>query len=243
MRQYPCERCPLRGNETFRKFSREELAFVADFKSGELVAEAGTSFISEGSSSAHIYTVLSGWGFRYKDMEDGRRQILNYVFPGEMLGLQGAVLKEMEHSVQALSDMLLCVFERRRLWELFSKHPSLAYDITWLAAREEQMLEDHLVTVGRRTAKERLAYLVVHIFERARRIGMTEGDSFVMPLTQQHVADTLGLSLVHTNKTLRRLQSDNLITWRKRRLKVKDRERLMETAKWDGLGAEQRPLI
>lgn len=243
MRQYPCERCPLRGREVFRDFTSDELEFVSSFKSGELVAEAGTTFLTQGSSSAYVYTVLSGWGFRYKDLDDGRRQILNYVFPGELVGLQGAVLKEMEHSVQALTDMLLCVFERRNLWKLYQKHPSLGYDITWLAAREEQILEDHLLTVGRRSAKERLAYLVLHIFERARRLGMTTDNSFELPLTQQHVADSLGLSLVHTNKSLKKLYDEKLISWKRKTIEILDEDGLKETASWDGLPNTERPLI
>ena len=243
IRQFECEKCPLRASEVFRKFTREELNFVSGFKSGELVAEAGTTFLTQGSSSAYVYTVLSGWGYRYKDLEDGRRQVLNFVFPGELVGLQGAVLREMEHSVQALSDMILCIFERSKLWELYKNYPTLAYDITWLAAREEQMLENHLLTVGKRTAKERLAYLVLHIFERAKRLGMTRRNSFKVPLTQQHMADTLGLSLVHTNKTLRVLYNQNLITWDKKTLTILDHETLCNVAKWEGLGEEKRPLI
>lgn len=243
MRRYDCKQCPLRGLEIFREFSEEELEFVSDFKSGEFVAEAGTSFLSQGANSAHVYTVLSGWGFRYKDLEDGRRQILNYAFPGELLGLQGAVLLEMEHSVQALTDMLLCVFERKQLWELFTKHPSLAYDLTWLAAREEQLLEDNLMTVGRRTAKERMAYFLIQIFERAKRVGMTQKNSFDLPLTQQHVADTLGLSLVHTNKTLRHLYQAKLISWKKRRLYILDMDGLAEVASWNGMTKQKRPFI
>lgn len=242
-RQYECERCPLRGVEIFRKFTKEELSFVSEFKSGELVAEAGTTFLTQGSSSAYIYTVLSGWGYRYKDIEDGRRQVLNFVFPGELVGLQGAVLREMEHSVQALSDMILCIFERKKLWELYKNYPMLAYDITWLAAREEQMLEEHLLTVGKRTAKERLAYLVLHIFERAKSLGMNTGKSFDVPLTQQHVADTLGLSLVHTNKTLRILYNQELISWKKKTLTILDHDGLCDIAKWDGLGDQKRPFI
>lgn len=243
MRQYECERCPLRGVDIFRKFTKEELNFVSGFKSGELAAEAGTTFLTQGSSSAYVYTVLSGWGYRYKDLEDGRRQVLNFVFPGELVGLQGAVLKEMEHSVQALSDMILCIFERKKLWELYKNYPMLAYDITWLAAREEQMLEEHLLTVGKRTAKERLAYLVLHIFERAKSLGMNKGDAFDVPLTQQHVADTLGLSLVHTNKTLRILYNQELISWKKKTLTILDYDRLCDIAKWEGLGEQKRPFI
>ena len=73
----------------------------------------------EGTSSAHLYTVLSGWAFRYKLLPDGRRQILNYCFPGDFIGLQGSVMNEMQHSIEALSDMVLCVFQREGLWRLF----------------------------------------------------------------------------------------------------------------------------
>ena len=244
MRKVECEMCPLRANVIFRAFTAEELAFITRFKSGELSAEAGSTILSQGSGSAYVFTVLSGWGMRYKDLEDGRRQILNYVFPGELVGLQGALLREMEHSVQAVSDMVLCVFERNRMWELYTKHPSLAYDITWLAAREEKILEDHLFTVGQRTARERLAYLILHIFERARRVGLTDTEhTMTMPLTQQHMADSLGLSLVHTNKTLRRLYDDKLIEWKRRTLAILDIEGLRHAASWTPLPETKRPLI
>jgi CRP-like cAMP-binding protein len=244
MRKVDCEMCPLRANAIFRDFTADELAFVTRFKSGELTAEAGSTILSQGSSSAYVFTALSGWGMRYKDLEDGRRQILNYVFPGELVGLQGALLREMEHSVQALTDMVLCVFERARMWELYARYPSLAYDITWLAAREEKMLEEHLFTVGQRTARERLAYLVLHIFDRARRLGMTDGEfTMAMPLTQQHMADSLGLSLVHTNKTLRHLYNDRLIEWKRRSLTILDPDGLKDAASWSIPPEARRPLI
>lgn len=243
MKQHDCMRCPLREMEIFREFSDEELAFVADFKSGELMVEKETVFLSQGSNSPHIYTVLHGWGYRYKDLDDGRRQILNYVFPGDLVGLQGAVLSEMEHSVAAMSAMTLCMFERRNLSKLYKSCPSLAYDVTWLAAREEQLLESHLLTVGRRTALERIAYLILHIHGRASRVGMAEAGSFEMPMTQQHIADTLGLSLVHTNKTMRRLKGARLVSWKKTRMTILDEDRLKDAAKWESSRGLPRPFI
>jgi CRP/FNR family transcriptional regulator, anaerobic regulatory protein len=80
-RQVPCERCPLRKVKIFRPFTPEELAFVSTLKTGELRVEAGSMLFLEGMSSAHLYTVLSGWAFRYKLLSDGRRQILRYCFP------------------------------------------------------------------------------------------------------------------------------------------------------------------
>lgn len=227
----------------FRPFETQELRFVSSFKTGELVAETGTTLLSEGNHSAHLYTLLSGWAFRYKTLPDGRRQILNYMLPGDLVGLQGSVIGEMQHSVEALSPLVLCVFQRNRLSELFSNHPGLGFDITWLAAQEERMLDDHLLSLGRRSAIERAAYLIAFLYHRAMSVGLTDQRSLYLPITQMHVADTLGLSIVHTNKTLRKLADRKLIRWLDRSCEVIDVEGLMHTAGWDGPTERVRPLI
>jgi CRP-like cAMP-binding protein len=242
-RRVPCQNCPLRILPRFRAFSPEELAFVSTFKKGELVAEAGAMILSEGSHSAHLFTILSGWAFRYKMLSDGRRQIVNYAMPGDLLGLQGSVIGEMQHSVEALSPLVLCVFQRSALPDLFRNHPGLAFDVTWLAAREETMLDEHLLSVGRRNALERAAYLLAFLYQRAQLAGFSESRRLLIPITQQHVADTLGLSIVHTNKTLRRLAERDLIRWHDRTCEVMDFAGLKEIAGWDGLEEGPRPLI
>lgn len=241
-RQYPCEKCPLRPLPAFRELEKQELSFVSTFKKGELAVDKGATVLVEGSHSAHLYTVLSGWAFRYKLLPDGRRQILNYSMPGDLIGLQGSLMGEMQHSVEALSPMLLCVFEREQLHELYRCHPGIAYDITWIAAREERMLDENLLSIGRRTALERAAYLIAFIASRARGAGLN-GKTPVIPITQQHIADTLGLSLVHTNKTIRKLMDRKLIMWRDGGCQVVDGEGLKNLARWEGLGEERRPLI
>lgn len=140
--QVSCDVCPLRKRQEFRDFSEDELAFMRAFKRGELTIAKGAAILQEGAHTPHLYTVLSGWAFRYKMMSDGRRQIVNYAMPGDMIGLQGSLMGEMQHSVEALSPMTLCVFERAGLFELFVKSPALAYDVTWIASREECMLEE-----------------------------------------------------------------------------------------------------
>jgi len=229
--------------ETLRDFSPEELAFVSGFKQGELTAEAGSTLLLQGTNSAHLYTVLSGWAFRYKMLPDGRRQILNYALPADFLGLQGTVLDEMQHSVEALTDMVLCVFPREQLWTLYSRHPSLAFDITWLASHEEQILDEHLLSVGRRTALERTAYLLLHLFARAEQVGLVRGGKVQFPFTQQHLADTLGMSLVHTNKTLKRLASTGTINWKGKSFEIVNRAALAEIAGFDASPQGRRPFI
>ena len=175
IRRVPCELCPLRAMPRFAAFSPPELKFISGFKRGELVAEAGTLILAEGAHSAQLFTMLSGWAFRYKTLEDGRRQILNYVLPGDLVGLQGSVMGEMQHSVEALSPAVLCVFQRDNLPEMFRQHPSLGFDITWLASREERMLDENLLSLGRRTALERAAYLIAFIYQRAAAVGIIAG--------------------------------------------------------------------
>jgi CRP-like cAMP-binding protein len=242
-RKVPCEKCPLRVKPVFRQFTPEELKFVSDFKSGELNAEAGTSLLLQGTNSAHLYTVLSGWAFRYKMLPDGRRQILNFALPGDFIGLQGNVFDEMQHSVEALTDMILCIFPRQKLWSLFTQQSGLAFDLTWIAAREEQTLDEYLLSIGRRNAIERTAHLLLHLFTRAQDVGLTKGDTIEFPFTQQLIADTLGMSLVHTNKTLKRLTASKVIRWKDRLFEILDRERLVEVAGFDDSERRPRPFI
>lgn len=238
-----CEDCPLRPMAQFRDFSSQELDFVSHFKTGELNTEKGSTMLVEGSHSAHLFTVLSGWAFRYKTLEDGRRQILNFVLPGDLIGLQGSVTGEMEHSVEALTDVTLCVFERDRIMKLFSTHPDLGYDLTWIAAREERILDEHLLSVGRRSALERAAYLLCFLFYKVSALSQKDDTKITIPITQQHVADTLGLSIVHTNKTLKKLASRGLIQWLERGCVVKNAEGLSSISGWEPEKEKLRPFI
>ena len=229
--------------KVFRDFDSKELAFVSRFKRGELFVDKGAIVLAEGTRNPHLYTVLDGWGFRYKLLSDGRRQIVNYVMPGDLIGLQGSLMGEMQHSVEALSPMTLCIFERGELMSLYREHPTLAYDVTWLTSREECILDENLLSVGRRTAVERLAYLLAFLVNRGRAVGLFSESPPELAITQQHVADTLGLSLVHTNKTARRLAERKMLRWRDRGCQVLDEEGLGALARWEPSSEAVRPFI
>ena len=134
-RQTQCLKCPLRTLKIFREFQPAEVEFVEWFKTAELVSDEGATVLMEGHSSPHLYTVLSGWAFRYKTLPDGRRQILNFALPGDFIGLQTSMFNEMQHSVETLTKTVLCVFPRDKIWSLYEKFPGLAYDLTWIASR------------------------------------------------------------------------------------------------------------
>ena len=202
----PCEACGLRSNPAFLETGASELHAIQSFRRGSRRIPAGRLLIEEHIRSPQLYTLYSGWAFRFKTLADGRRQILSFLLPGDFIGLQDEFAEGNTHGVEAATDATFCAFERDELWSLFQAQPKLGYDITWLAAREEKMVDDHLVTAGRRNASERVAMLLMHLYRRAEAIGLVVDGWVEFPFNQQHVADALGLSLVHTNKTLRRLQ-------------------------------------
>ncbi|WP_414693812.1 Crp/Fnr family transcriptional regulator [Polaromonas sp.] len=202
-----CADCRLRRLEAFKPVTEQELAFIQGFRSGAAFAPAGSSIISEQNPNGKLFTLYSGWAFRYKTLSDGRRQILNFLLPGDFIGLQQEFADGATHGVEAVTDATLCVFPQDGLWDLFRQFPSLGYDVTWLSAREEGMVDENILSTGRRNAAERVAMLLIHLYRRVERLGLATDGSIEFPINQQHIADALGLSLVHTNKTIKRLYS------------------------------------
>ena len=226
----PCAQCKLRRLNATREFSAEELETVQWFKCGDLELQAGTEIVATGAESPHLWTLYAGHAFRYVLLPDGRRQILNFLFPTDFIGLQASILEAAEHSVAALTDVHLCVFEKRHLTEVFRKVPDLGYDITWITANEMSFVDLNLVAVGQFRADERIAYLLFSFFERMRGLELHDGLSCSLPLKQQHIADSLGLSLPYTNAALKRLVKDKLIALEGGRLVVLDWERFCARA-------------
>jgi CRP/FNR family transcriptional regulator len=203
---HPCDECGLRRNAAFLPVSPAELRAIESFRTGARTVDAGRPIVDEHRPSSQLFTLYSGWAFRFKTLSDGRRQILSFLLPGDFIGLQDEFADGHTHGVEAVTGVTRCTFARDKLWDLFHSQPKLGYDITWLAAREEKLVDDNLVTTGRRNAGERVAMLLMHLYRRAERVGMVRDGWVEFPFNQQHIADALGLSLVHTNKTLRRLQ-------------------------------------
>jgi len=239
-----CTACGLRQSGAFTTLAPDQLAFIEHYRSSVLDMPAGGTLVHEQHPSGTLYTLYAGWAFRYKTLSDGRRQILNFLLPGDLIGLQQEFGEGVAmHGIDALTDIRLCVFPRAGLGTLFGQYPDLGYDVTWLAAREQGMLDDHLLTVGRRTAAERVAMLLMHLYRRLDRLGLAQGGSVEFPLTQQHIADALGLSLVHTNKTLRRLQRLGLHELRGGRLSLPNPRALVRLADYYDAPLRRVPLL
>ncbi|WP_424810515.1 Crp/Fnr family transcriptional regulator [Roseococcus sp. YIM B11640] len=239
----PCRACPLRRLPEIKPLNREQIDWIQQRKLGQFRVSAGGAIASAGAADERLFTLLEGWAFRHKTLPDGRRQILNILLPGDLIGLQGELMGTLQYDVEALTDTNLCVFRRDTMLAMYQDHPTLGLDVTWLAAHSERLSDDVLLSIGRRTALERVAMLLVHLFRRAASAGLREGDTVPFPLTQPHLADALGLSTVHVNRVLQRLRKQQLIRLSEGRLAIGDLRALRRVAAYWEQPAPVRPLL
>lgn len=238
-----CKFCPLHSVEGLRALAPGQLALIKSFKQGQMQVDKGGEVFAEKSTSPHLFTVLSGLLFRHKTLPDGRRQVTNFSFPGDLLGLQGVLDGELDHTVEAITPAELCLFPRDRLHEFIAAQPGLGYDITWLAASEERSLDSNLLAVGRRTARERIAYLALFLVDRARQSGMARGNCLPVRITQSIIADATGLSEVHVNRTLQGLKKSGLLQWNGGGIELVNEQGLRDLASSDAIPDRPRPFI
>jgi CRP-like cAMP-binding protein len=229
----------------FLECTVKEIELVQSLKLRELRLRVGKMLIHEGQKDVGLFTLLEGWAFRFMTLSNGRRQILNFLLPGDFIGVQEKMGDPAAHGVATLTDAVFCVFKRDSLWEMHRRSPELGFNITWLTAHEESLVDNTLLSVGRRSAEERIASLLIVLFKRAAALQTDSGAAGVpFPLTQQHLADGLGLSLVHTNKTLRTLARLGMHRIENGRLHMLNGKALARLADLFGDGRPpRRPLI
>ena len=185
-------------------------------------AGSGADLITEGDPVDSVRIVLSGWLCRYKTLEDGRRQIVNFIFPGESCDAHAFLLPVMDHSIATLTPAVYAEIKRARFESLVAADRSLA-EAFWCETLVNHAIQrEWAINLGRRTALERVAHLFCEVFERLRPVGMVDGNSCVMPITQMDLADATGLSVVHLNRTIQELRASGLIVLRDRMLTIND---------------------
>jgi CRP-like cAMP-binding protein len=197
----------------FVVLSDVELTVMSDLYRRRRAFPAGRDLLLEGQVSQSAYILASGWVCSYKLLADGSRQIVDFQLPGDFLGLRSVLLRTADHNIEPITDIEASEVGGTDLIDAFTRTPRLATAVLWAASRDEAMVVEHLVNVGRRSASVRMAHLLLELGTRLRLVGLGSRDSFACPLTQYHLADALGLSAVHVNRTLRDLREAGLVTF------------------------------
>jgi CRP-like cAMP-binding protein len=191
--------------------------------------------IHEGDKARCVNLMLEGYACRYKSLEDGRRQIVAFFIPGDICDARMFMLKQMDHSIATLSPARLAEIPAEVFIELTAKSPGLARALAWNTLVEEAIAREWTLNVGQRSAYERMAHLLCEFFVRLQVVGLTNGDSCELPMTQAELADALGLSTVHVNRTLQELRANHLITLRGKSLVVHDLSSLQEAGMFNSV--------
>lgn len=187
---------------------------------------ARSDLIREGQSSDTVRLIIHGLAYRYKNLANGRRQVVAYLIPGDFCDLHVHVLKAMDHSIATVSACKVVDIPRHRIAEMTGR-PALARALWWATLVDEGTMREWLLNLGQRPALERIAHLFCEFYVKLSAAGLVTGGSFSLPLTQEDVADTTGLSLVHVNRCLQQLRELGLLKVRHRLVEIDDTEGLM----------------
>jgi CRP-like cAMP-binding protein len=219
--------------DTLARFHRRRRTFLP-----------GHEMIHEGQSNASAFILAEGWALSYKILPDGERQIVDVQIPGDFLGLRSVLFRTADHSIEAVTRIEASEVLATDILDAFAHAPRLATAVLWAASRDEAMVVEHLVNIGRRSAEERMAHFLLELGSRLMLVGLADKTGFACPLTQYHLADALGLSAVHVNRVLRHLRDDGLVTFQKGQVVFDDIERLRKMAGFDTAYLDQDgPLL
>ena len=219
-----CAACAVRPFALFRVVPQARVGEIARIRSGVRLVRAGEAIRDK------VFTLYAGWAFSWTAMQDGRRQILDFHLPGDLVEWA-----EDDAEVEALTDASFCVLSRDRLCDFMGRDPGLALSYAEGLTRDRARLRERLTSLGRRDAVGRVAHLLLELHGRIQRRGGGDARGAPVPLKQAHIADALGLSVEHANRALATLRKDGVATLSKGRFEILDRKALEEIAGWDGL--------
>jgi CRP-like cAMP-binding protein len=220
----------VRKLNRFMALGRDELAALTALEARPRAVAAQTELVHERQAGQRAFILQQGWACAYKLLPDGGRQVIDFRLPGDFMGLRSVLLRTSDHNFAAVTDIVVVEVSGQRMLAAFHALPRLGAAILWAASRDEAMVVEHLVGIGRRSALVRTAHLLIELGLRLQLVGMGDEAGFDCPLNQYLLADALGLTAIHLNRVLRQLRERGLLTFRDGRVTFHDLPRLRQLA-------------
>jgi CRP-like cAMP-binding protein len=202
-----CDVCPLRRNSLFRPLIGAELDFVRTIKTDQIDLPAGEEIVAAGNSDDRLYTIFSGWAYRYLNITDRHRQILDILLPGDLIALQSPITGRVRHCVRTITPASLCLLDGPGFRGVFATHPQMAEALVATLLFEENRADRRLATLGRLRPTFRLTYALLELRDRmVRRALLDEAGGFALPLTYELLGDFIGVSRAQLGASLKELR-------------------------------------
>jgi CRP-like cAMP-binding protein len=217
----------------FVALSNLELSVLERLHSRRRTFAAGRDISHEGQTDQAAYILASGWVCSYKLLTNGSRQIVDFQIPGDFLGLRSVLLRTTDHNIEPITIIEATEVPVKDLLEFFETLPRMAAAVLWAASRDEAMVVEHLVGIGRRDARGRTAHFLLELGARLKLVGLATKEGYACPLSQYMLADALGLSAVHVNRVLRELRELGLVTFQNGKVTFDDFDGLVTLADFD----------
>jgi CRP-like cAMP-binding protein len=208
---------------------------------GELLIRKRHDLIVDGYEYRKLCFVSEGYAVRYKLLRNGKRQVLNVVLPGDVVGLPGSFYERAIYSVTALTDLRMDVCPLDAYVRLCYARPCFGLLLSWIAVQEATTYAEHIIDVGRRTPIERLSHFLLELHARLQAVGRADEKRFTLPFSQEVMADLLGLSVPHLNRMLQQLRAEKLIGGRQRAIEFVDAAAMQTLAHYQPLALTPIP--
>ena len=206
----------------FVDLTPDDLATLRGLIDYEATVEKRRDLVVDGYPCTKLNFIKDGMAARYKVLRNGKRQIVDVLVPGDVIGLPGSFHDRASFSVIALTDMKLEICSLDAFVATCYRRPKFALALSWLAAEQGQLAAERIVDIGRRTPVERLAHFLLELHGRLLMVGRAEPTAFDLPISQEVMSDTLGLSVPHLNRMLTRLRSERMVVISERRVQFTD---------------------
>ena len=217
----------------FVALSDEDLATLERLHQRRRSFVAGVDLVHQGQAGQSAYILAKGWVCSYKLLPNGGRQIVDFQVPGDFLGLRSVLFRTADHNIEPVTPVEASEVIITDLLDAFARTPRLATAVLWAASRDEAMVVEHLVNIGRRNALERTAHYLLEFGARLKLVGLSTRTGYDCPLSQYMLADALGLSAVHVNRVLRQLREMGLLTFQKGHVTFDEFDGLVSLADFD----------
>jgi len=225
-----CYLCPIRRFAIYRAAGKNEIDALMRLRRGMCQIAGRRMLLREGETPAEVATLVSGWAFRFKLLPDGRRQILSFLLPGDLIVFHSLHEEKLNFSVRTLTPVQVCAFDAAEFRSFLFDRPSMRRDMQVYCAAELTAATETITDLGRRLAPERLARFILVLEARLSRRRLAEQGVLPFPLRQEHLADTLGLTPVHVSRMLTQFRADGIVSVARNQLVIRNRNQLMNLA-------------